>query len=207
MHNKQRIYSFDFIRALCAVGIIVFHFSCELDNSVSTKVLHFYSNGSWGNTIVNIFFLLSGAMLYYNNSIIKSLKVFYYKRFKSIFPMFYKKYLDNHDEICFVIEECSVLNRIVGSLSLYSFRGDTVEFGKILIGDKEAHGKQIGYNATVAALRIAFEVLNLKTVVLEVYEENIAAKKIYEKAGFVYKCDLRDDDIGKVLFYEINGMK
>ena len=87
--TKNRLYSFDFMRALCAIGIIVFHFSCELDKTVDTKVLYFYANGSWGNTIVNVFFLISGAMLYYNNSEIKSLKTFYYKRIKSIFPMFY----------------------------------------------------------------------------------------------------------------------
>lgn len=91
--NKARLLSFDLIRALCAVGIIVFHFSCELSDTVSLKVLHSYANGSWGNTIVNIFFLISGAMLYYNNSEIKSLKKFYYKRFKSIFPMFYIAFL------------------------------------------------------------------------------------------------------------------
>jgi peptidoglycan/LPS O-acetylase OafA/YrhL len=87
--TKNRLYSFDFLRVLCAIGIIVFHFSCELDKTVDNKVLYFYANGSWGNTIVNVFFLISGAMLYYNNSEIKSLKTFYYKRIKSIFPMFY----------------------------------------------------------------------------------------------------------------------
>ena len=28
----QRDYSFDFIRALCAIGIIMFHFSIHLEN-------------------------------------------------------------------------------------------------------------------------------------------------------------------------------
>ncbi len=113
----------------------------------------------------------------------------------------YEKYLNNNDEICFAIEEREELNRLVGSLSLYNFKGDTAEFGKILIGDKEAHGRKIGYNATVAALKIAFDDLNLKRVVLEVYENNLAAKRIYEKTGFIFKGVLREDEIGKVLFY------
>ena len=91
--NKERIYSFDFIRALCAIGIILYHFSCELLTVTNSSNLfypcHTYSNGDWGNTIVNIFFILSGAALYYNYREVKSLKVFYYKRFKSIFPMYY----------------------------------------------------------------------------------------------------------------------
>lgn len=113
----------------------------------------------------------------------------------------FEKYLENEDEICFAVEECEQLNRIVGSLSLYNFSGDTAEFGKILIGDEEAHGKKIGYNATIAALKIASDTLKLKKIVLEVYDDNIAAKKIYEKAGFVYKSVLREDEIGKAILY------
>ena len=96
----------------------------------------------------------------------------------------YEDYLKNEDEICFVIFENQVLNRVVGSLSLYDFNGNQAEFGKILIGDAEAHGKSVGYHAILAVLRIAFEELKLETVVLHVYEENIAARHIYEKAGF-----------------------
>lgn len=116
----------------------------------------------------------------------------------------YEKYLNNNDEICFAIEECKELNCLVGSLSLYNFKGNTAEFGKILIGDKEAHGRQIGFNATVAALKIAFDDLDLKRVVLEVYENNLPAKRIYEKAGFIFKYVLREDEIGKALLYEMS---
>jgi len=96
----------------------------------------------------------------------------------------YKTYLANADELCFVIYENQVLNRVVGSLSLYDFHDRQAEFGKILIGDEQAHGKSVGYHALLAVLRIAFEELKLEKVVLRVYDENIAAKHIYEKAGF-----------------------
>ena len=55
----------------------------------------------------------------------------------------YKRYLNNNDEICFAIVEKNELNRLVGSLSLYEFDGDECFFGKILIGDLEAHGKKL----------------------------------------------------------------
>lgn len=84
--DRQRLYSFDFIRSVCALGIIVFHFSCELPAALFHPLYNF-SNGGWGEVFVGIFFLLSGAVLYYNYSEIKCIKVFYYKRFKSIFPM------------------------------------------------------------------------------------------------------------------------
>lgn len=96
----------------------------------------------------------------------------------------YKSYLANEDELCFVIYENQVLNRVVGSLSLYDFQDKQAEFGKILIGDEEAHGKSVGFHAILAVLKIAFEELNLERVVLRVYDENIVAKHIYEKVGF-----------------------
>ena len=90
--SSNRDYSIDFIRALCAIGIIVFHFYCHTDEHL-LKMFYEFANGNFGNTIVNVFFLISGAVLYYNYPKIDSLKVFYYKRFKSIFPMFYLAFL------------------------------------------------------------------------------------------------------------------
>lgn len=85
---KKRELSIDFVRALCAIGIIVYHFYCHTDSHL-TKYFYLFANGDFGSVIVNVFFLISGAMLYYNNPEISSLKYFYYKRFRSIFPMFY----------------------------------------------------------------------------------------------------------------------
>ena len=50
----------------------------------------------------------------------------------------FKKYLDNQDEITFAIEETKDLNRMVGSVTLYNFHGKVAEVGKIQIGDREA---------------------------------------------------------------------
>lgn len=91
--HRERIESIDFIRAVCAIGIITFHFSCHLNENCPVRFLFGFANGEYGNVFVNVFFIVSGAMLYYNNSKIKNYKVFYYKRFKSIFPMFYIAYI------------------------------------------------------------------------------------------------------------------
>lgn len=94
------------------------------------------------------------------------------------------KYLDNNDEMIFAVIETNKLGRIVGSLSLYEFRGKECLFGKILIGDINAHGQKVGENATIAAVKIAFDILNMTKVNLYVYPENAGALKVYKNAGF-----------------------
>ena len=106
----------------------------------------------------------------------------------------YDGYLQNEDEMTFGIVETDTLRRLIGSLSLYHFQDDQAEFGKILIGDPEAHGKRAGLHATIAALKIGFEVLGLKKIVLDVYEENGAAVYVYQKSGFRVVDSHRTDD-------------
>lgn len=93
-------------------------------------------------------------------------------------------YLSNDDEMIFAIVENKELNRIVGSFSLYNFGENDVEFGKFLIGDAEAHGRNIGFNTLTAMKKIVFEHLDKKTIKLHVFKDNIPAVKIYTKAGF-----------------------
>ncbi len=117
--------------------------------------------------------------------------------------MWFKKYLKNDDEIAFAIVETKELNRIVGSCSLYNFIDDQAEFGKILIGDSEAHGRGIGLKATEIVVKFAFHELNLSRVVLECYENNIPAQKIYKKVGFTTTGKTRNDGFDKAIFMSI----
>jgi len=88
--RKERIKGFNFERIILAIGIIAYHFSVS---SIADKKLFMDING-WdtGIIITRTFFILSGAMLYYNNENIESLPKFYLKRFKSIFPPFWIAY-------------------------------------------------------------------------------------------------------------------
>ena len=96
---KERIESFDFIRAICAWIIVVYHFA---DICITTPqftnfpFFYTYANGRWGETtVVTIFFMISGASLYYNHPVIhlRDAKKFFWTRFKGIFPMFYMLWL------------------------------------------------------------------------------------------------------------------
>ena len=93
--KKQRIDSFDFMRSVTAWIIVIYHFSCICNTTPQYEnfpLLYTHANGVWGeNTSVNIFFMLSGASLFYNYPKIKwhDLKSYYFSRFKGLFPMFY----------------------------------------------------------------------------------------------------------------------
>lgn len=88
--TKQKMANIEFMRAVCSLVILVFHFSETVISYF--KPLCTTANSNWGGTVVTLFFIMSGAMLYLNNSEIPSLKVFYYKRFKSVYPTFYLTY-------------------------------------------------------------------------------------------------------------------
>jgi len=95
MTNKPIIKSFNFIKALCALGIVAYHFSCHL-GSRAFLPFYEYANGLWGDLFVTVFFIVSGASLYYRYADDwgkGSLGVYFYKRWKSIFPMYYLAYL------------------------------------------------------------------------------------------------------------------
>ena len=104
----------------------------------------------------------------------------------------FDRYLDNQNEMFFVIEETKELKRLVGSLALYNFDKDKVEFGKFIIGDEDAHGKKIGLKAVKAILLIAFNILEMSQVYLHVYDKNVAAIRVYMKAGFKVVSEHRD---------------
>jgi len=87
MESRSYFYQIDFIRAFCCIGIILYHFSCHTTSNI--KPFYETINSNIGGVIVTVFFIVSGFVLYHSNSKIKSLKSFYYKRFKSIYPSFY----------------------------------------------------------------------------------------------------------------------
>ncbi len=97
----------------------------------------------------------------------------------------FQNYLKDDDEMTFAIIENKSLNRVVGSLSLYNFENQKVEFGKILIGDDDAHGKKIAYQAIMAVADIVFNELKKEQIFLHVYKDNVAALNVYTNVGFV----------------------
>jgi peptidoglycan/LPS O-acetylase OafA/YrhL len=84
--NNTRIGGVDELRGLLALGIILFHFFAEggLYGTMATN----NATSDWGSIIVYIFFIVSGICIFKSNPEPKS-PLFYYKRWKSIYPSFY----------------------------------------------------------------------------------------------------------------------
>lgn len=82
----KRDVRLDVIRTVAIFMIFTFHFCSAIGN---TGIFYGYANGGWGSVGTTIFFLLSGFLLgkRYREKI--SLKKFYWKRWLSIFPLFY----------------------------------------------------------------------------------------------------------------------
>lgn len=91
--EKKRYYELDFVRAVCAAIVVCYHFSCALDIfeiQGFENILYLFPNGKWGEMAVSVFFMLSGAVMFYNYGGKKlNAPAFYKKRWLSLFPMFY----------------------------------------------------------------------------------------------------------------------
>lgn len=89
--RKQYIHEFDFIRVICALSIVFYHFmaECGLHEIFPSRIGTYYL----GDAVVTVFFALSGAVLYLGHPEVNDLKTFYRERWLAIFPSFYIAYI------------------------------------------------------------------------------------------------------------------
>jgi surface polysaccharide O-acyltransferase-like enzyme len=84
---------FDLIRSISTIIVVCFHYSCALQKYgiyAFNNYFHiFFNNGDWAFFSVTMFFMLSGAALFYNYSGSIDKQSFYFKRWQKLFPMFY----------------------------------------------------------------------------------------------------------------------
>lgn len=96
--KKERLFYLDFVRALAAVSIVITHYNAiflyanpSITNCyvLDAHVFNIYI-GSFG---VSLFLIISGAALAYVYDGKINLKIFYWKRWKTLYPMFWIAYL------------------------------------------------------------------------------------------------------------------
>lgn len=94
----KRIEQADFIRTISTLGIFYFHFwSKSVTNHLVPFTLPSLPNFTLGSLFVTVFFMLSGAMLYYTTQGKPfSMTRFYQRRFLGIFPAFYLAFFPLH---------------------------------------------------------------------------------------------------------------
>jgi len=106
----------------------------------------------------------------------------------------YKQYLERDNDFVFIIETRDDALRPVGQISVYNIDWSTrrAEFGRLIIGEDDARGRQLAQLATKLLLKISFNQFSLKEVYLEVYRENAPAIAVYQKCGFQF-CGQHDN--------------
>lgn len=98
----------------------------------------------------------------------------------------YENYLNDEKDIMFIIEEIRDIREPIGACALYdiNYETGTAEFGRLMIGNFKARGKGNGLKSVNAACCFGFKRLKMEKIILEVFENNISALKIYLQAGF-----------------------
>jgi RimJ/RimL family protein N-acetyltransferase len=104
----------------------------------------------------------------------------------------FEGYKKRMDDIMFIFETHGGEN--IGTVSIYNIdkKNRSGEYGRLIIGDKKFLRKGFALEATREILRFGFKSLGLHRIYLQVFEENIQARKLYEEAGFQNEGLLRD---------------
>ena len=95
MTRKTKLSYLDVIRAISCIAIVLFHYSYTFfEYGIPGNGPNFlrFAGGDWGGVFVAVFFMISGASIWYNHDEAMSFKdilTFWKKRWFSLFPAFY----------------------------------------------------------------------------------------------------------------------
>lgn len=110
----------------------------------------------------------------------------------------YRQYLATAQDYMFSVYDKD--QRFLGGAALYHFESDSAEFGRLLI-DRERAGKGTGLRVLQLLCRLAAQHFGLSRLRLEVYEDNLPARKTYEKAEFTVQNRSPSPDSDRYLLY------
>ena len=98
----------------------------------------------------------------------------------------YKRYLEKPEDYMFSIFKEDEACDFLGSAAIYNFNHEynSAEFGRIVLDKTKLKESGLGTLVTSEVCNFAFNEFNLSQVILEVFEDNVAALKIYKKVGF-----------------------
>ena len=99
MQKKPPIPYLSLMRTISTLMVVLFHYCYSfLEFQIPGTTIGYFASpfGNWGAPFVSVFFMVSGASLIYNHDHfngIKDVLRFWWKRFLSLFPMFYTAWL------------------------------------------------------------------------------------------------------------------
>ena len=88
--NRKKSYGISLARVFCAFAIVAYHYATHVTTDIN-KIK--FLNGDLGAAVVDIFFFISGYVIYMTYPKIESVKNFYYRRFIKLMPMFWLAFL------------------------------------------------------------------------------------------------------------------
>jgi len=100
--------------------------------------------------------------------------------------LWYKEYLENDNDIMFIIEERINTHNILGTIALTDINSDnhSAQAGRFMIGNLNSRGKGIGFESMAAVCEFGFNTLRLDKIYSRVYKDNIRSLKVFNKVGF-----------------------
>lgn len=103
----------------------------------------------------------------------------------------FEKNKDRQDRFDAVIEADGVSVGLIGLLEIDN-KNKKAEY-YVCLGEREAKGKGIAYQASIKLLEYAFNEISLNKVYLHTEYENISAQKLFERLGFEKEGLLKED--------------
>lgn len=98
----------------------------------------------------------------------------------------FQRYQSLDNDFVFIILSKEFNLNPVGQISLYAIDwvSLTGEYGRLMIGEPQARGKGLAKSASMLLLKVGFNILGLRRIVLEVKQDNFPAISIYQSIGF-----------------------
>ena len=84
--SSARITELDALRGIAAIAVVLFHYTYRLEEVFNLNIFQYrFAIGHYG---VELFFAISGFVIFMTTAKIKSVKVFFWKRFLRLYPTF-----------------------------------------------------------------------------------------------------------------------
>lgn len=117
----------------------------------------------------------------------------------------FQNYLKKPNDYMFAVFHVRT-GKWIGAVSIYDVdvSGGQAEFGRLLIDKTLVNESGLGADTTVCACRIAFSMLDIQRVVLEVYADNAPAVHTYLHSGFRQYGEISDNNGRKLIQMELS---